>query len=202
MASSNAAAPQAILKLKKSIIRPYELSDVNSLVLVANNPNVAHNLRHRFPSPYTTADAISWIESTKTKVPLTSFVLIHPFTGAAMGSISLDLGNDVHCRTAELGYWLGEPYWGQGIMSEVVGPFLNWAFANVRINDVEGIHMGLTRIFATVYDRNKASENVVQRAGMIFEGKSRASVWKNGLIMDQLVYSMTLEDWEEKASET
>jgi ribosomal-protein-alanine N-acetyltransferase len=197
---SISAPPDAILTLSKAIVRPFAISDAESLAKVANNPKVAHTLRNIFPSPYTLADAVWWVNFCASQAPdaRRNFALVHPTTGEVMGGIGITPDKDVHCRTAELGYWLGEEYWGNGIMSEVVAAFVDWTFANVKVRDKADNEMGLTRVWAAMFDGNKGSESVAKKAGFEYEGKMRASVWTHGVVMDQLLYSIIKDDWEAK----
>ena len=109
-----------------------------------------------------------------------------------MGGLFVDPGEDVHYRTAELGYYLGEEYWGRGIMSEVVPAIVDWAFSRFGGPD------GLERIYAITYDINGASERVVKKAGFVFEGRMRRFAYKNGFMMDGMVYSVIREHWDRK----
>lgn len=85
-------------------------------------------------------------------------------------------------------------------MSEVVFAFVDWCFREVKVKDKSGEEMGLTRVHADMFDVNKGSESVAKRAGFVCEGRSRASVWKEGIVMDQLLYAMTRDDWEKRKS--
>jgi len=85
----------------------------------ADNRRIWINLRDVFPHPYTLADARFFLEWMATEKPQTTFAIAT--ASEAIGCIGLRLGADVHRRTAELGYWLGEPFWGRGIMTEAVG---------------------------------------------------------------------------------
>ncbi|KAF2429640.1 acetyltransferase [Tothia fuscella] len=190
--------PTAILVLTKSIIRPYAHGDAPSLAKSANNPNVAQYLRNMFPSPYTLADAEWWIEhclSHPKNEPHENYALIHATSGDVMGGLSIKLGGDVYCRSAELGYWIGEEYWGKGVMVQAVSAFVDWVFENVRVKDKESNEHGLLKVWAGTFGKNTGSEAVLKKIGMQFEGKLRGSVWKNGVVMDQLLYGMTWEDW-------
>jgi ribosomal-protein-alanine N-acetyltransferase len=194
------SADGTVLTLQKAIVRRYSAGDALSLSQAANNPNVARNLRHAFPHPYTLSDAESWIAfcTNPQHPPNYTFAIIHPPTGEVIGGIDIRPEKDVHCRSAELGYWIGEEYWGQGIMSEVVIAFVDSAFDGLKIQDKDGKELGLTRIWAHMFEINKASEAVAKKAGFVYEGRSRASVWKDGVVMDQLMYAITREDWEKR----
>jgi ribosomal-protein-alanine N-acetyltransferase len=98
----------------------------------------------------------------------------------AVGSIGLMLGQDVHRYTAELGYWLAEPYWGRGIVTLAVLAMVEYAFGE----------LGLHRVHAEPYAPNLASARVLEKAGFRLEGRMRASAFKDGRIVDQLLYAI------------
>jgi ribosomal-protein-alanine N-acetyltransferase len=91
----------------------------------------------------------------------------------------LGLGNDLRRKTAELGYWLGEPYWGRGIMTEVVQEFSRWAFET----------FDLQRIFAEPFAGKTASVRVLEKAGFVCKGRLRENVLKDAKILDSLIYA-------------
>ena len=101
----------------------------------------------------------------------------------AIGGIGLRLQTDVHRRSAELGYWLGEPFWGQGIATKAVGALTEYAFA----------HLDLIRLYATVFEWNPASARVLEKAGYIYEGGRRKSATKDGKTIDQLLDAIVRE---------
>jgi ribosomal-protein-alanine N-acetyltransferase len=158
-------------------IRTWALSDIDSLAKYANNRNVSINLRDGFPYPYTAEDARSFITFALAKNPTTFLAIATP--QEAIGGIGISLNHDVHRLAAEMGYWLGEPFWGRGIMTEAVARFCEYAFAG----------FGLVRIYAEPYADNTGSCRVLENAGFPLEGRMRASVIKEGRIMDQLLYA-------------
>ena len=97
----------------------------------------------------------------------------------AIGSIGLMVGKDVHRFTAELGYWLAEPFWGKGVMTEAVKRITEYAFRC----------FGLKRVYAEPYTSNRASARVLEKAGFKYEGLLRASAFKDGRLVDQLLYA-------------
>jgi RimJ/RimL family protein N-acetyltransferase len=143
----------------------------------ANNRKVWLNLRDRFPHPYTSEDAHAFLSRIVEEKPETSFAIAT--SSEAIGGIGLHLGADIHCKTAELGYWLGEPFWNRGIMSEAVTSFTHQAF---REFDLE-------RIYAVPFDHNRASARILEKAGFHCEGRMRASVFKNGEVLDSFLYA-------------
>ena len=93
--------------------------------------------------------------------------------------MKLMLGKDVHRFTAEMGYWLAEPFWNKGIMSKVVIRFVEFAFNKFALN----------RIFAEPYIENTSSVRVLEKAGFVLEGKLQAGVFKDGKVLDQFLYA-------------
>ncbi len=106
------------LELSRCTLRPWRVGDEASLVRYADNRNVSRNMRDRFPYPYTAADADGWIKKAGAEKPATSFAIV--VDGAAVGGVGIELGTDVFRRSAEIGYWLGEPFWGRGIATEAL----------------------------------------------------------------------------------
>ncbi len=159
-------------------MRSWEWEDRDSLVHHANNRNVWINLRDRFPHPYTANDARSWLESVIGLKPETNFAIA--VLGEAVGGIGFVIQHDVAYRSAEIGYWLGENFWGRGIATEALIAVTEYAFSN----------FDLCRLYAHVFDWNGASARVLEKAGYVFEGRLRSSVTKNGQTIDQLMYAV------------
>ncbi|MCI0336516.1 MAG: GNAT family N-acetyltransferase [Acidobacteria bacterium] len=169
------------LKLKCCTIRSWRSGDEESLVRHANNYKIWRNVRDRFPHPYTMQDARAWIEHARYEEPKTNFAIV--VDGAAVGGIGLVLQTDIYRRSAEIGYWLGEEFWGRGIASEAVRTFTEWAFDN----------FDLCRIYAGVLEWNPASMRVLEKAGFQFEARLRKGVTKEGKTMDDFLYSVVRE---------
>ena len=165
-------------------LRPWRRSDAADAARYADNPRVAENLRDIFPSPYILADAESFIAAcleTGDRGQLCRAIVVD---GTAAGGISVTAGSDVYRRDAELGYWLGEPFWGRGIMTEAVRRICREAFERLDI----------VRIHAAVYARNGASCRVLEKAGFTREGILRRSVYKNGEVLDACLYALLREE--------
>ena len=165
------------IRFGEYVIRDWRKDDAAFIARYANNRNIAMWLRDRFPYPYTIYDAEGFLAAVARQDPRASFAIATRHE--AIGGIGLDMGNDVYRFTAELGYWLGEPFWGRGIMSRAVTEFTAWAFG----------HIELHRIYANVFATNGASARVLEKAGFECEGRLRASVFKNGQILDQFLYA-------------
>ena len=166
------------LKLAHSTLRPWRVGDEASLARFANNRNVSRNLRDIFPYPYTPADATAWIERVKDESPTQNFAIV--VDGSAVGGISIRLGEDVYRRSAEVGYWLGEPFWSRGIASEALRAVTDHAFATFDV----------TRLEAGVFGWNPASARVLEKAGYVLEGRLRNAVVKDGRMGDRLIYGL------------
>ena len=109
--------------------------------------------------------------------PETVFAIV--VDGNAVGAIGFVLQKDVDRVSAEIGYWLGEPYWGRGITSEALAAVTQYAIENYE----------LTRLFAVPFSANVASIRVLEKAGYALEGRLRRSAIKDGQIVDQVLYA-------------
>ncbi len=169
------------IMLSPGRLRPFRDGDQASLVRYANNRKIWINLRDRFPHPYTPANADAWIQEVAgAYVPVQCAIEIE---GEVVGGIGITLQDDVHRRSAEIGYWLGEPFWGRGVMTEAVRAFTAYAFST----------FDLCRIYATVFEWNHASARILEKAGYVLEGRLRKSVTKDGRTIDQFMYARVLE---------
>ena len=128
-------------------LRPWRMEDAETIARYANNPKVAANLRDAFPHPYTQRDAAAFIQSCLDADPARCCFRAIAVNGETVGSISLSIGEDISSKSAELGYWLAEPYWGQGIMPEAVRQICGFAFQTY----------GLARIFAVPFASGDAA---------------------------------------------
>ncbi len=159
------------------VVRSWESRDLSSLVRHADNRKVWLGLRDRFPYPYTEADGRAFLARAPSPEPETNFAI--DVAGEAVGGIGLVLGHDVERCSAELGYWLGEPFWGRGVATAAVRRVTEHAFGRFR----------LTRVFAIPFVRNAASCRVLEKAGFEREGILRRSAIKDGVVLDQAMYA-------------
>lgn len=168
--------------LERCELRPFVAEDAPSLARQANDVTVWRNLRDAFPHPYTLEHAISFIEHTLGGPPGCHLAIV--IDGQAVGGIGLKLGMDVERVSAELGYWLGAPFRGRGVMSEAIRAFTDDSFDR----------FSLTRIFALPFANNPASCRALEKAEFTLEGILRRSCIKDGQILDQRQYSRIRED--------
>lgn len=169
------------LKLQMCVVREWRPDDVESLVLNANNPNVTRNLTDTFPFPYTMADGEGWIQRANAADPRTAFAIA--VDGSAVGGIGFHPRTNELRRTAEIGYWLGEPYWGRGIATEALRAVTEYAFAS----------HDLVRLQAHVFEWNPASARVLEKAGYTREARLRKNVTKDGRTIDSFLYALVRE---------
>jgi RimJ/RimL family protein N-acetyltransferase len=167
------------LVLEQCTVRPWRLDDAESLARHANNRKIWLTVRDLFPHPYTIHDAQEFLERAMNEQPETKFCVT--FEDAAVGGIGVHLGQDVCRHTATIGYWLGETFWGRGIMTEAVRAVTDFCFEN----------FALRRISAEVFSSNPASARVLEKTGFTFEGRLKNHVVKEGQLLDSLIYART-----------
>jgi RimJ/RimL family protein N-acetyltransferase len=167
----------ALIDCGAFVLRGWQEGDRDSLVAHANNRNVWRNLMDRFPHPYTDRDAEAWITLSRAQPDRLSWAIV--VDDAAVGGIALEPMTDVHAGTARIGYWLGEPFWGRGIMTTAVGEVSARAFSP----------LGYRRIETPVFASNIASMRVLEKCGYLREGVMRNSVFKDGELIDSMLYA-------------
>jgi RimJ/RimL family protein N-acetyltransferase len=165
------------LVLRTCEVRSWQPSDAASLAKHANNPKVAVNLRDRFPSPYTVRDGREFIKMARRMTPESFFAIV--VDAAAVGGIGFVPMHDVERVSSEIGYWLGEDYWGKGITTEALIAVTRYAMET----------HGFTRMFALPFAYNDASCRVLEKAGYLLEARLHKSAIKDGKIIDQFQYS-------------
>lgn len=162
-------------------LREWKLSDAQSIVALANNEKIAGNLRNTFPYPYTLDDAHLFITKSIHQNKRRQLNKAIEIEDAASGSISLLAQDDVSCKSGELGFWLGEPFWGKGIMVSAIDEVCKTGFDN----------FGMMRIYARPFAENVAARKTLEKAGFELEGIFKKSIFKNGKEMDSCMYART-----------
>src|SRR5437868_1751743 len=164
------------------LIRDWRHGDEETLARHANNPKIWRNVRDRFPHPYTLDDAKWWIEHASSENPMTSFAIV--VDGEAAGGIGFFLQEDIFRRSVEIGYWLGEAFWGRGIVTDAVRAMSEYIFANFDV----------CRIYAGVFEWNPGSMRVLEKAGYVLEGRMRKAATKDGQTIDEFIYALVREE--------
>lgn len=170
------------IPLRTCEVRSWTPADVDSLVAHADNRNIAINLRDRFPSPYTRRDGRDFIKTARRMDPESFFAIA--VDGAAVGGIGFVPQQDVERVSSEIGYWLGEAYWGRGIATDALIAVTRYAMDT----------QGFTRMFALPFSDNLASCRVLEKAGYVLEARLRKSAIKDGRLCDQMQYAFIAPD--------
>ena len=157
------------------ILRRWQSGDEQSLVENANNYKIWKNLKDVFPHPYTITDAYEWVEIASGSSE--SFAI--QVDGKAVGAIGILLKDDIYRKNAEIGYWLGEAYWGNEIISNAIPDIVNYTFANYDVH----------RIYAGVFEYNIPSMRVLEKAGFEQEAILKKSLTKEGNLYDEYIYA-------------
>lgn len=161
-------------------LRKWNLADSQDVAHYANNKKISANLRNVFPYPYTLADAEGYIRSCVENSEERQICRTIVVNGRAAGSVGIFCGTDVYEKSAELGYWLAEEFWGNGIITEAVKQLCQEAFDKFDI----------IRIYAEPFAYNTSSRKVLEKAGFSLEGIMKKGAYKNGQIQDYCMYAL------------
>ena len=157
-------------------LRKWNEADLDNLVKYANNYDVAKWLTNGFPHPYTQEDGKAYLSMIAKDNPTKVFAI--DVNGEAVGSIGIFPQADIHEKNAEIGYWLAENYWGQGIMSKAIQKIVEYGFQTFDI----------VRVFARPFSTNLKSQRVLEKAGFVLEARLKKALFKNEEFMDELIY--------------
>ncbi|MFC2103421.1 GNAT family N-acetyltransferase [Bacteroidota bacterium] len=174
------------IAIAEYLIRSYIKEDKNSLLKYASNYNISKYLRDSFPHPYSEKDADRWIIAALYQNPELNFAIAT--NNELIGGIGITQQQDIYRYSAEIGYWLAEPFWGKGIATKSVKAMTEYVFNNFKIN----------RLFAGVFEGNEASERVLGKAGYKLEGISSKAVYKEDKFLDQKMYGIVNEQFDIK----
>jgi RimJ/RimL family protein N-acetyltransferase len=164
-------------------IRSWRVEDASDLAEALNNKKIQDNLRDGLPYPYTAEDAKAYIlamlDADKDKV----YAFAITIDDKAVGSIGVFRKDNIHSKTAEMGYYIAEEYWGQGIGTSAVKQVCKHIFENTD----------MIRIFAEPFSYNIGSCRILEKAGFMYEGTMRKNAVKNGAVLDMKLYSIIRE---------
>jgi RimJ/RimL family protein N-acetyltransferase len=160
----------------KVSLREWRKSDADALAQIANNKKIWDNLRDHLPHPYTKKDAKKWLALVKKQKVVTTFCI--EVDSELAGSIGFTLKEDVYRKNAELGYFVGEKFWGKGIATEAIRQMVEYI---QKSSDV-------VRIYAEVFDYNKASMKVLEKNDFYLESVRKKAAIKNNVMIDDFVW--------------
>ncbi|KQB98834.1 GNAT family N-acetyltransferase [Pedobacter sp. Hv1] len=155
-----------------------EIQEASTIAIqqLANNPLIAQNLKDVFPHPYALANAEEFMALAKQGVLGHVFGIFVDET--FIGVCRVVPHGDIYRNNAEIGYWIGEPYWGKGYATQTVQLLTDFAFNELQV----------LRVFAGVFSPNKASMRVLEKAGYTLEAVLKSAIVKNEVILDEHLY--------------
>lgn len=161
-------------------IRAWSIGDRHALAEILSNPKILDNLRDGIPYPYTDDDAAAYITAMLAADQNKTFAFAITLGDQVIGSITAFRGENIHARTAELGYYIGEPFWGKGYAADAVRQICQYIFS----------HTDILRIYAEPFAENLRSCRVLEKSGFQLEGLLRCNAVKNGRIADMKLYAL------------
>ncbi len=160
------------------VVRKFEAGDEEDLIKNATDTAVVRFLKNSFPYPYTLRDAHNWIQFVNCASK--GYFRAIEVNKEVVGCIGVEQQEDVFCKSAEMGYWIGQKYWRKGIMTHVVKKTIENAF----------FQLDIVRLYANVFEGNIGSIKVLEKAGFVKEAVLKDAVYKNGVYLDQLIFSI------------
>lgn len=161
------------------VLRAPRIEDAIDLAREANDPAVAAGLRDYFPSPYSVDDALRFIETINAKIgPPVDFIIT--VDGEVAGVMGVFVGEDVYRFNAELGYWVGQRFWGKGITTEAIAWTIDYAWRTLNVD----------RIYAEVFSTNIASQRVLEKNGLTEEYRLANVIVKESKRLDMICYGI------------
>jgi RimJ/RimL family protein N-acetyltransferase len=171
--------------LEGIILRPWAITDAPQLALIADNKNISDNIRDGLPNPYSEKDAREWLNLILPENIPPRFFSISA-DGRIVGSIGIVTKTNIYRKNVEIGFFLSEKFWGQGIMTKAIRAVRSYAFETFDI----------VRIYAEVFSDNIASRRALEKAGLRLEATLKSSIIKNDMIKDCCIYSVLREDFD------
>ncbi|WP_419873407.1 GNAT family N-acetyltransferase [Candidatus Pristimantibacillus sp. PTI5] len=166
------------------ILRIFETSDAKMVQSLAGNEEVSRTTLS-IPHPYPDGTAEAWIERIRNafqKGEIYSFAMLQKENGMLIGCVSLRVSKKEN--QAELAYWVGRPFWGQGYATEAAQHIVEFGFEKLNLN----------RIFAAAMTKNPASYKVMRKIGMKKEDKFPKQILKSGIYEDLVYFGLVKSD--------
>lgn len=176
---------QPTIPTARLVLRPFEPADAPTVQDLAGERDIADTTLN-IPHPYEDGMAEAWIATHEAGFKdgtLVAFAIALLETGQLVGAIGLHV--ERRFNQAELGYWIGKPFWNRGYATEAAIAIIRYGFSSLDLNRIASRH----------FSRNPASGRVMQKAGMRHEGTARQSVIKWEKYEDLQLYAILREDW-------
>ncbi len=173
------------IETMRLVLRPFELSDAKDIQRLAGDRAIADTTLN-IPHPYEDNMAEEWISTHLPKFEageLSNFAIVLRSSGKLIGAIGLRIVP--RFERAELGYWIGKPFWKNGYCTEAAHAVLQYGFSVLKLN----------RIHASHFTRNPASGRVMQKIGMVHEGQVRQHAKRWDMFEDLEFYGILREHW-------
>lgn len=161
-------------------LEPWRMEYAPAVSKYADNTKTAENLRSNFPHPYTLKDAEEFIYMCMQADTCRDCYRAIVLAGEAVGSIAVMGKDDELCKSAKLGYWLGEPFWGSQIISRAIKDITALAFGELDI----------VRIFAQPYSYNIGSRRALESNGFALEGVMKKAIYKGNEFYNSCMYAL------------
>jgi len=172
------------LEYDNIVLRRWRTSDKEQLAKIANNRKISDNLKDSFPYPYSIDDAKNFICLQQYDDSFSKIFAIE-IDNKIAGCISFFIKDDIYRKNAEIGYYLGEEYWGRGVMTKVIKVVVEYIFNNYDV----------FRIYAEPFAKNIRSRKVLEKNGFKLEAILRCNVFKNGKFENSCIYSILKYDY-------
>ncbi len=171
------------MEAKNDELSGWKIEFAKELPPIIGNINVQKNIGNGIPYPYTIEDANWYINEmlNADKDKMFAFAIVHD--GKLVGSISVERRDNIHSKTAELGYYISEDQWGNGIATNAIGEICDYVFENSDI----------VRIFAEPFSHNLASCKTLEKNGFLYEGTPVKNCYKDGRFFDMKMYAKIKE---------
>lgn len=179
---NQAPKPPIVLQKGPILLRALQEADAPHLAHHVSNKKIWDNLRDYIPFPYTEEDAENFIVSVQGEDPTLTFGIT--YNEQICGVMGMVAQQDVYKKSASIGYWVSEEYWGKGIASTALELVTHYGLHN----------LGYIRIYTSVFEYNPASMRVLEKNGYVKEGIFRKAIFKNNQIWDEHRYAIVQED--------
>ena len=177
---------QPTIETTRLILRAFTLSDGPAVIRLAGERDIADTTLN-IPHPYEDKMAETWIETLEPGYEAdtsATFAIVHRDNEDLIGAIGLKI--DRPFNKAEMGYWIGKPYWNQGYATEAASAVIEFGFVELKLNRIGAQHLA----------RNPSSGRVMEKIGLQQEGTARQATVKWGKYEDLRLYGILLEDWK------